>query len=101
MKVYVSGRITDEENYREQFDAVAARLRAGGHDVVNPVELDDAEAPLKRSWEGYMRRDLIAMLTDCEAIYMLPTWSQSPGARLEHDVAQRIGMKVVYGWDER
>jgi len=32
-----------------------------------------------------------------DAIYMLPGWSSSIGANLEHDEAKRIGIEIIYG----
>lgn len=95
MKVYIAGPITDHENYREAFAAATAMLRGQGYEVISPVELDDAEAPLVRSWSDYLRRDLIALLTECDAIYMLPGWSESRGAQLEHAVARALDMRFI------
>lgn len=40
-----------------------------------------------------MRSDLRALL-DCDAIYMLPGWSRSRGARLEARVARACGLRI-------
>lgn len=75
------------------FHAKAAELRAQGFDVVNPAE--HAEEPNK-SWAEYLRKD-IRMLMDCDAIWLMPGWSKSRGARLEHHIANELGFAVLYG----
>lgn len=45
-------------------------------------------------WADYLRKDLIAMLTDCTAVATLPGWESSRGALLEVHVAGALGMRV-------
>lgn len=112
MRIYLAGLIAaggtlpHEEVTRNcaVFDVHAARLRAIGHDVVSPVELDELDEPRDRlhtvsSLEVHhacMRRDIRELLT-CEAIYMLPGWLSSVGARVELDVARAVGI-LSYGY---
>lgn len=90
MRIYIAGPMTNlpELNF-PAFHREAARLRADGHDAVNPAELN----PDGASWGDCMRRD-IAELVTCDAIQLLPGWRQSKGATLEHDIAVRIGLVV-------
>ena len=39
MKVYISGKITGNENYREEFAKAQAELEKDGHIVLNPAVL--------------------------------------------------------------
>ena len=77
------------------FNEAASFLEAMGYEVENPAEKGVIDG---WSWEEYLRYDL-RMLLDCDAIVMLPGWTKSPGARLEHHVASKLGFKVVY-WDK-
>lgn len=43
----------------------------------------------------HMRRD-IALLLECDCIYMLQGWELSKGAKLELDVASSCGIKVLF-----
>ncbi|MFA9285071.1 DUF4406 domain-containing protein [Comamonas sp. SY3] len=92
-KIYIAGPMTGlpEFNY-PAFNAAAAELRARGHEVFNPAE---NPVPACGSWAGYMRQAL-AQLLQCEAIYLLPEWIRSKGARLESRVATDLGLVRMY-----
>ena len=42
----------------------------------------------------------LAILRKCDAVYMLPTWQQSSGARAERDFAVNEGVPVFYDLGE-
>lgn len=78
------------------FNQAASDLRAEGHTVINPAEMDVAAGDTgDLEWHEYLRRDL-KVLADCDRIVMLPGWMGSKGARLEHFVAIELGMTVDY-----
>ena len=100
MKVYVAGPMTGIPDHNfPAFRRAAELLREQGHEVVNPAELDDPtlthEQLAAKPWADYMRRD-IPLLLECDAIFMLPGWSNSKGASLELHIAQQLGMEVVH-----
>jgi len=72
------------------FHAAAAELRALGHHVVNPAEINTDQSA---DWLTCMRAD-IKQLVDCEAICLLPGWEKSRGATLEHQIAVGLGLQV-------
>lgn len=47
------------------------------------------------SWQDYMRNDL-SILLRCDEIHMLPDWQSSKGAKIEHQLALDLGIKIVY-----
>jgi hypothetical protein len=84
------------------FNAAAARLRALGHEVVNPVEInnEDPEAvadlgpdELEAHWRACMKKDIAAMLT-CDGVAMLRGWHNSRGAKIEVYIASHLGMRT-------
>lgn len=89
MKIYISGKITDNPDYREQFSAASSRLRAQGHTVFNP-----AHNPTGLTRLDYMRIDL-PMLLSADAIYLLKGWEDSPGAQMERQLAEYVGLEVA------
>ena len=92
MRWYLAGPMSNlpELNF-PAFHAEAARLRAAGHHVVNPAEVNpDHTMP----WAECLRRDIPELLT-CDGIALLPGWEASRGAKLEHHIATALGMRVV------
>jgi hypothetical protein len=104
--VYVAGPMTGyPEHNRPAFAAEAARLRALGYRVLSPAEkmgTEDVEAAIARGskhldsadYHRFMREDLLWILTECDAVQLLPGWEASRGARVERDVAEVIGLQI-------
>ena len=90
-KVYISGSITKDPDYREHFRAAEEKLRGMGMKVFNPAKFD---ADPDKTWEDYMRAD-IAELMRCRAIYMLKGWKKSRGARIEYKLARALGYMII------
>lgn len=94
MNVYISGKITGlpEEEARGLFKEAFNKLMDSGFRPVNPMDLVHEH---DLSWQSYMREDLIALLK-CDAIYMLKNWAGSRGAKIEHQLAVDLGLKIFY-----
>ena len=90
-KIYIAGPMTGlpEFNY-PAFNAAAAALRKQGYTVFNPAE---NPVPPCGTWQGYMRMAL-AQLVQCDAIVLLPGWTDSRGALIERKLAQDLGMQI-------
>jgi hypothetical protein len=107
VRVYIAGPIAGHPHAnRAAFAAKSLELRIAGHDVVNPHHVPpwhhsgDCPEGLAAGEGGehtapcYMRSDLAEMLT-CDAIYLLPGWERSQGARIEFLVGVHVcGLKV-------
>lgn len=72
------------------FHSMTASLRAVGHTVTNPAEIN----PEGGTWTDCMRGD-IAALMDCDTVATLPGWEHSKGARLEVLIAECLGRTVM------
>lgn len=92
-KIYISGPIAgfDLQERRLAFLGVYHQLEKLGHEPVNPF---DNGVPDDEHWRVHMRAD-IAMLLQCDAIYMMPGWELSKGCKLELDVASSCGIQVI------
>lgn len=91
-RVYISGPISNNPRYIEDFKAAEDKLRALGYEPVNPC---------RNTGDTY--KELIdARLKDlmtCDAMYMLPGWQLSAGATLELKYAQTVGMEYLLWLD--
>ena len=90
MKIYIAGPMTGYPDFNyPAFTHAGEVLTAKGWDVLNPVdsEKENTDAAYQsKPWSWYLRSAL-KMVTDAEAICLLPGWEESSGARLEAYVA--------------
>lgn len=93
LKIYISGAITGTTDYKRRFKAAERKITAAGFEAVNPLNLDFILDPATTTWEQYMRADL-GLLSACDAIYMIPGWESSKGARIEYEYAMLHGKKI-------
>ena len=97
--IYISGKITDNPEWRTQFKAAEERLKAENSNnfIINPEAIgDEVEKQIKYpSYKDYMQAD-IRLLIVCNAIYMLSNWKDSPGAKLEHAIAEALDLEIIY-----
>ena len=93
MKIYISGPVTGLplEEAKKKFAQAAKQVEAFGHTPVIPFDngLDPAA-----SWEEWMVAD-IALLFECDGIYLLKGWESSKGARIENFIANQCGMEII------
>lgn len=90
MKIYLSGPISNNPNFRSEFESAATHLRRLGHHVINPVDLIDSDT----AWNEAMRLDLIEML-QCDAVAILHTRQSSKGQSLEMLVATQLDIPCM------
>jgi hypothetical protein len=95
MKIYISGKITglDIKDAEAKFEAAENYVRELGYIPVNPMKLLPYAPEL--TWHDYMAED-IKHLLKCDAILMLPCWTDSKGAKLEYAIADHLDLQVFY-----
>jgi hypothetical protein len=90
MIIYLSGRITGNDNYIAEFKHAEYELWKQANIIVSPLDY----IPLE-NWKDYMRRDL-NLIKGCKAIYMIKGWETSRGANIELWFARRYGLTVIF-----
>lgn len=90
MKIYIAGKITGLEDYKERFKAAQGYLEAIGHTVMNP-------AVLEGEFEHHEFMHIcFAMIDVCDSVYFLNNWEDSKGAKLEHSYAIKNDKWIKY-----
>ncbi len=90
---YLSGPITGNKDYKQQFARAAEQLAGEGYKVINPAALDAAVPEGTLTYEQIVAIDLeLLALADC--LIQLPGWEDSRGANRELGFALGTGMDV-------
>lgn len=95
MIVYIAGPMTGikEFNY-PAFDAAKTELTSRGILTLNPADselLNDTGKP--QTWDWYMRH-AIRMVTQSDAVCLLPGWETSKGVAVELTIARALELDV-------
>ena len=92
-KIYISGKISGIENEAPKlFKDAENYLNKIGYYPINPMELNHNH---DKSWHSYMKEDVKA-LCDCDKIYMLSNYKDSKGAIIELEIANYLGIDVMF-----
>ena len=95
MKIYIAGPMTGLPDFNyPAFHEKAKELRAAGHCVKSPAEhdFDVNNFPLREAFADYTAY----ICNEADAVCLLSGWHKSHGARVEHDLAVYLGLKVIY-----
>lgn len=99
MRIYIAGKITglDHREVFEVFDRAVNIVAMAGHEPLDPMQLVD-QTP-GREYNEYLL-DALAVFFTANAIYMLPNWQDSYGARVEHAIAVERRIPIFYAATE-
>lgn len=90
MKIYISGAISKDPDYKKKFAEAEDFLRSLGHVVINP-----AKNPEGLTYKEYIDLGL-HQLSKCDAVYMLEGFRSSNGAIAEWAYANAVGLAINY-----
>ena len=95
MRTYISCKITglDIKVAEALFEQMECQLRDNGHVPINPCKILPYHP--NTTWEQYMLADIEAIFA-CDAMVMLDNWHLSRGAKIEHAIAQQMGLEIYY-----
>ena len=92
--VYLSGKITENENYKKEFNVAEEYLRNIGYTVINPAQLDEISTR-ELTHEQYMKV-CYRLIDISDIIFMVSGWKDSKCANAELTYAKSLGKKVMY-----
>ncbi len=93
MLVYISGRITNNENYKEEFSKAECWLKLNDYTPINTARVGEVLPNL--TYQQFMAIDY-KLIEISDAIFMLDGWQKSKGACAELAFAKSLGKKVIY-----
>ena len=101
--IYIAGPMKGHEhNNEDAFAEAAHKFKEQGFEVFNPLELSSSlssflDVPLEElSFREIVCNDIITIVEACTHMYMLNGWQYSEGAKVEHALAQWLGMTILY-----
>lgn len=89
MKIYISGKIAGDPDYKGKFARAAAQLEQQGATVINPATAPEGLAKL-----DYMRI-CFAEMEAVDYVVFLPDWVESAGAKLERAWCDYVGVPTM------
>ena len=89
MKIYISGAISNDPDFKRKFARAENCLRRKGFTVINP-----ARTPKGLTYQQYIDMGL-HQLSLCDAIYVLDG-EYSKGVSLEVTYASTVGKRILY-----
>lgn len=95
-KIYIAGKISNNPNYKEQFQEAEDLLIKLGYEVFNPAKIHlkcPKDCVCNRNWGCYMLACL-PELHKCDAICLLTNWKNSVGARIEYYFSLKTGKGI-------
>lgn len=90
MKVYIAGKITGDPEYLAKFKQIEDFWESQGYTVLNPAVLPEGMRPA-----DYMRV-CFSMMDTADVVAFMPDWTQSRGARLEHEWCEYTEKPTYY-----
>lgn len=99
LKIYISGAISGRDYRGVTLDFEAAQTQIKALSDYLPISPLDNGLPVDTPWSAHMLRDL-EILSTCDAVLMLPGWEHSPGCQIEKIFAERLGLRILMGFDE-
>ena len=100
MRIYICGPITGMPDHnRQAFNEAANRLNSADtvravnpHTICADITAEFRGTP-EELWQACMKKDIAELLT-CDAVALLPGFSNSRGAMIECSIAENIGIQV-------
>ena len=96
MRIYISGPITGhEQTAHDRFKAAEDWLEHLGHETINPWSVSESIIPhINLDHDEWLTLDK-AMISVCDAIYLMRGWDESDGCEIERKYADELGLIIM------
>ncbi len=94
-KIYIAGKVSGltEEEYTSNFNKYEIFFKKMGYEVENPVSfIKDKKADYDEIMIACLKR-----LKNCDALFLMPNWRYSAGAKEERRFAIALGIRTIDG----
>jgi len=91
-KIYISGAITNNPNYKKEFEAAEKAIIAAGLIPLSPIRTESHMA--KRSERCCMFDDL-KLMEEADAVLEIPKRKTSEGSTIENLIAKKCSMPII------
>lgn len=94
-RIYISGQVSGlpHQAAYDKFKTAEMLMRGYGFDVVNPLEISPLDDD--KTWKEHMTERLDA-IPACDALYLMPCWTNGKEPHVEIAVAERNHVEVFY-----
>ena len=94
MKIYISGAISNTDDYMERFAKAEKELTENGYSAINPAKVN-AQLPEDTNYEEYMKMSF-CMLDMCDGVYFINGWEDSKGCLMEYGFSIKKGIEILH-----
>ncbi|MDR0675737.1 MAG: DUF4406 domain-containing protein [Elusimicrobiota bacterium] len=99
-RLFLSGPITNIDDYRKRFDQDDNLLTSKGWAVANPTRMGLEIFPdTEDGWKDCMK-ETISIMIKCNGVALMDGWEKSRGSKIEKEIADILGIptKTVIDW---
>lgn len=107
MKVYISGNVSENPHFEEDFNKIKKELSfLKGVEPINPLKLNktlslkDWVSLIGHDIEVIANSDAIIMLNGRFPVHRTTKWNKSPDANIELWAAKKFNLKIFYGYNQ-
>jgi len=95
MKLYISGKITGDSEYKIKFREAELMLSGATYGIPNAKDylVSNPAKITETDWKAAMKQ-AISMMMCCDGVALLPDWEKSKGAKIERELALALDMPV-------
>ena len=91
-KVYISGAITNNPNFKKEFESVGKLLKEKGLIPLSPIR---TYAHKNKESERCCMFDSIKLMEQAEAMIQISDLKKSEGMRIEKAIAKKCGIPII------